>query len=172
MEDNFAEARFEGIRKNRYLLKHLKNKTARIFISTYNDSKKEKTNDLKKLACIYNRLDRGSLSIHIFDTDIEMISENDVEEVYVKIKQNADKNFKCFYESYLRKIEMGYEEEYIQTALEDLKNAYYTYRKASNPSWDLEDYQITENEMKNLYDILIPNSEEKISDKKELEEKQ
>ena len=171
MENAFVSKRFEGIRRNKYLLKHLKNKTARIFISTYNNSNEEKINDLKKLACVYNRLDRGSLSIHIFDTDIEMISENDVEEVYAKIKENIDKNFKHFYESYLRKIEMKYEQEYVEKAFEDLKNAYYIYRKVNNPSWDLEDYQITEDEMRNLYNILVPNKNESSCNKKVLEEK-
>lgn len=172
MENTFVSERFEATRKNRYLLKKLKNKYSREFINIYTSYDGEINDKLKKIACLYDIVHKGSLNVHIFDSDMEKMSNEHIQQIYLNIKQNADKNFKYFYESYIRKIEKGYEQEYIQNALDDLKNAYYTYRKVNNPSWNLEDYQITESEIKNLYNILIPSSGEKDSDKKELEEKQ
>lgn len=54
----------------------------------------------------------------------------------------------------------GYTEDFVQNALSDVKVAYSTYRKVNNPDWNLKESQITENEMTNLYNILVPREQD------------
>lgn len=74
--------------------------------------------------------------------------------MYEEIKQNAGTKFIEFYDSYRRKIDMQYFQEYIDNALRDVKMAYQIYRKSNNPEWDSPSEQISITEMENLYSVL------------------
>ena len=82
------------------------------------------------------------------------ITDTQIEDVYEKIKQNAGTRFIEFYDSYRRKIDMHYFQEYVDNALRDVKMAYQIYRKSSNPDWDSPAEQISISEMENLYSVL------------------
>ena len=171
MEDNFTAMRSEAIIKNNYSVKQARNKTAKDFIYAYVATDDKGTIEVKKAACLYNLARRGTLNTYISDAALEGLTEEDVTNIYKLAKQNSTENFKKFYESYTRKIEKGYFPEFIENALSDLKVAYSAYRKANNPLWDLQDSQITEAEMKNLYCILVPSNEAPDTKPKIIEEK-
>lgn len=171
MEDNFTRARLEGIRKNKYMLKHLKNKIAKDFLTVYGEANKGEINKLKELTYMYNLLCEGNLNICPSTFDLEKISQSEIQDVYLGIRNIANNNFIYFYESYLRKIEREYEQKYVENALGDLKNAYYIYRKANNSAWNLDENQITKDEMTNLYNILTEKTKNEKVSSKEIEEK-
>lgn len=171
MVDNFASARMESTRINKYLLKQFKNKSAKSFLTIYINSKGEVTPSLKKAACLYTRAHSSSLDTFIEDGSPDKITDEQINEIYGKIKDGASKNFVKFYESYRRKIDKSYNQDIIDNAFGDLRTAYSTYRMANNPLWNLEEEQITEAEMANLYNILVPQTGENPSNPISKEEK-
>ncbi len=160
MEESFTSARMESTRINKYLLKQLKNKSAKAVLEIYMNSKGEITPKLKKATCLYIRAHSGSLDTEITDAALEKITDKEINEVYGKIKNGASENFVKFYESYRRKLDEGYNQDCIDNAFADLKTAYSAYRMANNPLWNLEEEQITQSEMSNLYNILVPQTKE------------
>lgn len=158
---NYENYRIEGIRMKNYILKQLKNKSAKSFLVIYLNSNSEVTKNLKKAACLYKRSHSGISDTNISDEDLEEITDEEINEIYGKIKDGASQNFTKFYESYRRKIDKGYfDQNIVNNAYNDLKTAYSTYRMANNPLWNLEETQITEAEMANLYNILVPQTGE------------
>lgn len=171
MEESFASARLDSIRINKYLLKHNKNEYKYLFLATYLNSKGEVTENLKKATFLYKRAHMGSLDTHITDTSLEEISDEEINDIYKEIKEGAFRNFIEFYESYRRKIDKSYDQDIIDNAFGDLKTAYSTYRIVNNPLWNLKKEQITEKEMTNLYNILVPQTGENPSNPISKEEK-
>ena len=169
MEYDFLGARLNSTRINKYLAKQSMNNSLRKFISLYTSSDDKTTAEIKEAVCMYKELNRGVLQPFINDSDIEKITDDEVEKVFNETKEKSGKNFIYFYQSYRRKIEKGYNEEFVNNAFSDLKTSYYTYRKANNPLWNLTDCQITEGEMKNLYNILVPEQEKTVNKDKEIE---
>ena len=166
MEHDFIGARLNSTRINKYLAKQSKNNSLRNFVFLYTSSDDKTTKEIKEAVCMYKELDRGVLQPFINDSDIEKISDDEVEKVFNEIKEKSGENFIYFYQSYTRKIEKGYNEEFVNNAFSDLKTSYYIYRKVNNPMWDLTDSQITECEMQNLYNILVPMQEKNIKEEK------
>lgn len=160
MGDNFASARMESTRINKYLLKQFKNRSSKAFLKIYLNNKGEVTSSLKKAACLYTRAHSGSLDTYITDGSLDKITDEQINEIHEEIKEGVSKNFVKFYESYRRKIDKSYNQDIVDNALGDLKTAYSTYRMANNPLWNLEESQITEDEMTNLYNILVPQTGE------------
>lgn len=156
MVDNFTSARMESTRINKYLLKQFKNKSEKSFLTIYINSKGEVTPNLKRVACLYVKAHSSSLDTYITDDSLEKITDEQINEIYGKIRDGASKNFVKFYESYRRKIDKSYNRDIIDNAFGDLRTAYSTYRMANNPLWNLEEEQVTEDEMSNLYNILVP----------------
>lgn len=170
MEDNFWSARLNSTRINNYALKQQKNKSAKAIVTIYLNNKGEITQNLRTTAFLYNRICSGILDTNLTEDNISKITDEQINDIFLEIKSNADKNFIRFYESYRRKIDKGYTKEFVCNALSDLKTAYATYRKLNNSSWNLQDSQITENEMTNLYNILTQNKQQN-SNSKQKEEK-
>lgn len=158
MSDEFSRARLESTIRKNYMIKSLKNRTAKELVNNYSSSENHATPKMKKIACTFLRLQNSDLSLFFTQSELDRITEVEIKEIYVNIKENSSKNFKYFYESYLRKIKKGYNEEYVENALEDLKNAYQTYRKVNNSFWNLENSQITISEMQNLYNLMVPQN--------------
>lgn len=156
MEDNFSRARLEGIIRKKYIEKCKKNNTKKDFIYKYYENDNE--DYLKNLKIATFKFTQAHSGIVCYDYNQEnilrTISEEEINKTFELIKSNSSANFKYFYESYRRKIDKEYSQEFRDNALMDLKTAYQTYRKIQNPSWNLEASQITENEMENLYNIL------------------
>lgn len=158
---DFASARMESTIKKNYMLKQLKNKSAKSFLVIYLNSNGEVTKNLKKVACLYKRSHSGISDTNISDEDLEEITDEEINEIYGKIKDGASQNFTKFYESYRRKIDKGYfDQNIVNNAYNDLKTAYSTYRMVNNPLWNLKKEQITEAEMANLYNKLVPQTGE------------
>ena len=163
---DFASARLESIRINKYRIKHLKNKVSRDLIFEFLKSKGELTEKLRLLIAKYEMLKKGILSNDFSDSELGKITSEQLNKIYEEITSNANLNFMRFYDSYMRKIDLKYNQEIIDNSLNDLKIAYSTYRKCQNPSWNLTEGQITESEMKNLYNILSQNKIKEQSEQK------
>ena len=164
-EDNFTRARLESRRASNYEHKTSKNNIAREFIDTYVDAEFKKTKDLEKVASMYALVEKG-INLSSYGVIKLEISEKDIRDIYVRIKQNATSNFIKFYKSYLRKIEQGYYPEYVESALQDLKTAYHTLRRTNYFEWNCPDQMITVSEMENLY-LLISGEKNNSSKSKE-----
>lgn len=164
MDENmrkYENMRIESIKTKKYMLKQFKNKSAKSFLTIYINSKGEVTENLKKAACLYKRAHSGRLDTNMSNEDLERITDEEINEIHEKIKDRATGNFVKFYESYRRKIDLGYYDQNIaNNAFGDLKTAYSTYRMSNNPLWNLEEEKITEGEMSNLYNILVPQTGE------------
>lgn len=106
MEDNFARARLEGLRQNKYLIKKYRNKARKEFLEIYIRSKGEITPDLQKATSVSSRLSLGCLDIDVKESEYKRVTKDEIENLYKKITENADNNFVKFYESYLRKLEL------------------------------------------------------------------
>ena len=164
-EDNFTRARLESRRADNYRYKTSKNYISKEFIDAYITAEFKKTNELEKIASMYMLAEKGINISSYGDIKIE-VSEKDIRDIYIKINQNADKNFVLFYQSYLRKIEKGYYPEYVESALQDLKTAYHTLRRTNYFEWNCPDQMITVSEMENLY-LLISGEKDNSSKSKE-----
>ena len=158
-EDNFTRARLESRAASNYEHKTSKNNIAREFVDIYS-SDLNTTAKMQEVAGIYTLLEKG-INVSTYGATKEQLSSKDIDNIYVKIKQGAAKNFVLFYQSYLRKIERGYYPEYIESALQDLKTAYHTLRRTNYFKWNCPDEMITIAEMENLY--LIITGEKKVS---------
>lgn len=158
---DFASARMESTIKKNYMLKQLKNKSAKSFLVIYLNSNGEVTKNLKKAACLYERAHSGISNTDVTDEALEGITDEQINETYEKIKARASENFIKFYESYRRKIDLKYfDQNIVANSFGDLKTAYSTYRMVNNPLWNLKKEQITEEEMANLYNMLVPQTGE------------
>lgn len=153
MEDNFCRARLESTRISKYNSKTSKNITAKEFIEEYIKNE-DYPFSLKKAAFEYRNAQKGIITYCYSDDTISKITQDEIESIYKHIKENCVKQFIAFFESYKRKIDEGYNQEFVDNSFEDLKIAYYTYRKSNNPGWNLTLKQINESEMANLYNIL------------------
>ena len=158
-EDNFTRARLESREASNYEHKMSKNNIARKFVDIYNSELKA-TDKIQEVASIYRLLEKG-INVSSYGATKEQLSSKEIDNIYVRIKQGAEKNFVLFYQSYLRKIERGYYPEYIESALQDLKNAYHTLRRTNYFEWNCPDEMITITEMENLY--LLITGEKKVS---------
>lgn len=159
--DNFAKARLESIRQSKYNTKTANNNAKRLFVDEYIKAEYKQTETVLKAADICLLLQRGIVVESYPKHDINITNE-ELEKLFLQIKEGANNNFIKFYQSYLRKIDLGYAEEYRDTAFEDVKTAYHTLRKCSIPGWECPDEIITETEMENLYNILVgtkPNNQ-------------
>ncbi len=157
-ESNFFAARLDSTRQKNYKMKVLKNRTKREFIDQYIDTNGKYTEELVKITSNYKLLKRGIMytSYPELKEDVDL---NDIISTFVEIKKDSEKDFIRFYESYTDKFEKGYtNEEIIKNAYRDLKTAYHTYRKCNTHGWKCPDEFITENEMRNLYQILTKNA--------------
>lgn len=150
-ESNFASFRLESTRKSIYNLKTQKNFKSRKFIDAY--SNEELTPELQKATFEYIIAHKGITMYSNPEGAISNITSKEVEQAYQTIQLSALDRFIYFYESYQRKLSK-YSQEYIDNSFQDLKTAYHVYRKLNNVGWDLEDFQISESEMTNLYNIL------------------
>lgn len=165
MED-FSRARLESSRKNEYLLKQLENDTAKQFIDNYVKNGGSINLKLQELAFRYLMHHKGSITTYYDKTNFKKVSSDQIKSIYNLIRANSLNRFINFYESYKRK-KNKYDEEYADNAFNDLKKAYYIYRKCNNPIWDGNEERITENEMVNLYNIVMNIACHKQDNKKE-----
>lgn len=154
-EDEFSKARLDSAIKSNYGGKVSKNNARRNFIDKYTSNCGKMDDELLKAAkeCIMAEkgivIEKSSLNYEID------ITEETLNSLYVAIKKNSDDNFKYFFESYKRKIEYEYSDEYISSALRDLKTAYHTLRKCNILDWQCPDELINLTEMENLYSCLV-----------------
>lgn len=158
-EDNFTRARLESRRASNYTHKTSKNNVARQFVDIYMNPDLQDSTDLQNVANMYLLLEEGIVPSSCTRKS-EKISKRELNEIYVRIKQNATSNFIKFYQSYLRKIEQGYYPEYVESALEDVKTAYHTLRKSNLFDWNCPDEMITTSEMENLYLLISGQKKE------------
>lgn len=165
MED-FSRARLESSRKNEYLLKQLENDTAKQFIDNYVKNGGSINLKLQELAFRYLMHHKGSITTYYDKTNFKKVSSDQIKSIYNLIRANSLNRFINFYESYKRK-KNKYDEEYADNAFNDLKKAYYIYRKCNNPIWDGNEECITENEMVNLYNLVMDIPCQKQAKKKE-----
>lgn len=152
-EDNFTKARLESIKASKHDIKTQKNENKREFIDKYIKLKFGHDEGIEKVARTYILLKRGINPCSCPSMKIE-ISDKQINDIFKEIKQESAKKFISFYESYLRKIEKKYSEEYVLSAIQDLKTAYHTFRKSTQLNWDCPDERITLSEMQNLYLLL------------------
>lgn len=153
-ENNFAKARLESIRRSKYDTKTANNNAKRLFVDEYIKAEYKPTETVLKVADICLLLKRGIVVESYPKHDINITNE-ELEKLFLQIKEGTNKNFIKFYQSYLRKIDLGYVQEYRDAAFEDAKIAYHTLRKCSIPGWECPDERITEAEMENLYNLLV-----------------
>lgn len=162
--DKFDRARLESLVDSAYEAKVFKNTSRMNFIDAYTNSKGQKTKELIEATrlCFMgeNGIDPKSCPKYKLD-----VSNNMIRDLYLKIKGDVRQNFSSFYKSYQRKINRGYNDEYISSALNDLKIAYYTLRKSEIPGYKCPLDMITESEMDNLYSLI--NTEKKAQGEKE-----
>ena len=155
-EHLFAAWRARSSQMSRYDIKTERNEKKKDFIDEYSKARLGYENNIQKLAQDFLLLERGIMPDSYFGIR-NIVSSSEIEEIYEKIKNSANSDFVSFYKSYLKKIEYGYNQDFIDSALEDVKIAYSTLRKCSFLAWDCPDQMITIKEMENLYNILTNN---------------
>lgn len=153
IEENFSKAKLESAVASNYDSKVSKNNARRKFIDAYVNSLGKLNDELLEAARICIMTEKGIVVESAPDYKVD-ITEETLNNLYLGIKNRADDNFRYFFESYQRKIERGYDNEHILSALQDLKTAYHTFRKCSILDWECPDEIVNLIEMENLYTIL------------------
>ena len=168
--DAFLNARRESSKKCGYDFKTRKNENKRDFVYEYLKDQKGQQSNIQECAQNFLLIHRGINPENYFCAR-DIVSQERINSIYDTIKETSDLNFISFYMSYLRKIGYGYNQDFIDSALRDVKIAYSTLRKCNFPDWDCPEESITVNEMENLYNILTQNKNSKTQQNKTLEEK-
>ena len=169
-EHPFFDARRKSSQKCGYDFKTRKNENKRNFIYEYNKYNCGQNNNIQEYAQNFLLIKKGINPENYF-CERDVVSAEEIEDIYNIIKESADSNFIAFYESYLRKIGYGYTQDFIDSALDDVKVAYATLRKCKFPNWDCPKEMISVNEMENLYTLLVPKQSTSTDPNKNLEEK-
>lgn len=169
-EHPFFDARRSSSQKCGYDFKTQKNYNKKIFIEEYKKHQLGQDSNIQECAQDFLLIKKGINPENYF-CERDIVSSEEIKEIYETIKKSAGPNFIAFYESYLRKIGYGYNEDFIGSALEDVKIAYTTLRKCNLPDWDCPKEMITVKEMENLYNILVPKEKKGTKVNKVLEEK-
>lgn len=168
MEDNFSRARMQSTRNTNYNAKTSKNNIRNEFINAYAKPDYQNEGKIKEIARTFILLERGIVPESCPDYKID-VSQETIKNIFLKIKETSNDNFIKFYESYLRKIELGYREELVESSLEDTKTAYQTLRKCHLFTWECPEKIITIKEMENLYLLLTRNKKDKNDQEKDIE---
>lgn len=128
---DFIQARLESIRKKNYDFKQKKLNYALEFMREYIKSDKNIYSlNLKKNAYEYFLASKG---IVCYDKpNLMNITSEKIENIYNEICENSEQTFKKFYDSYKRKIDQKYNEDFIDNAFQDLLNAYKLYCISNN----------------------------------------
>ena len=155
-EHPFGAWRARSSQMSRYDIKTKRNENKKEFIDEYSKARLGYENNIQKLAQDFLLLERGIMP-DSYSGVRNIASSIEIEDIYEKIKNSSNSNFVLFYKSYLKKIEYGYNQDFIFSALEDVKIAYSTLRKCNFLSWDCPNEMITINEMENLYNLLTNN---------------
>lgn len=146
----------------RYDIKTKRNENKRDFINEYSKARLGYENNIQEQAQDFLLLERGIIP-ESYRSEKNTVSSKEIEDIYEKIKNSANSNFISFYKSYLKKIDYGYNKDFIDSALKDAKIAYRTLRKCTFLDWDCPDEMITIKEMENLYSILTSAKSHKSS---------
>lgn len=168
--DAFSDARRESSKKGGYNFKTKKNENKRDFICEYIKYKVGQDSNIQECAQDFLLIKRGINPENYF-CERDIASTEEIEIIFDTIKKMADSDFILLYKSYLKKIHLGYNQDIINSALEDVKIAYATLRKCKFPDWDCPKEMITIKEMENLYTLLVPKQGSNTDPNKNLEEK-
>ena len=160
----FLEARRRSASIEKYKLKKDKNIITYNVVEQYLKDSGEVTYELQKLIYTYQKVENGrtlsSLQRDKVPETFPEITKEVIDSVFVKIKEQSLEKFNQFFISYQKRLaETGQgSEERIKNALEDLKNAYSTYRKLNINGWNTPREQISISEMQNLYSLINPTN--------------
>ena len=168
MEDNFSKIRMQSTRNTNYTAKTSKNNIKNEFVCEYTKTDYKNTVEIKKIARTFLMLEKGIVPESSPSYRID-IPDKMIPEIFSKIKQGSTKDFINFYQSYLRKIDIGYSEEIVKSSLEDVKTAYHTLRKCHLGQWECPHNMITIKEMENLYLLLTKDTKDKNPEEKDVE---
>ena len=168
MEDNFSKLRMQSTRNTNYTAKTSKNNVKNQFVCEYTKTDYKNTGEIKKIARTFLMLEKGIVPESSLSYRID-ISDKMIPEIFYRIKQGSTNDFIKFYQSYLRKIEFGYNQDIIDSSLKDVKTAYHTLRKSHLGQWECPLSMITIKEMENLYLLLTKDIKDKSAEKKDLE---
>ena len=153
-EEQFTKARFEKSVEKKYQRKKLINETKRKFVDEYLKSDGVLTDELKKISRDYALLQKGIDLESAKEMDFE-VSDRLIHLIFKSIKEDSKDNFVKFYDSYLKKFTESWKEEYVSSAYEDAKTAYYTYRKLKYKEWKFpQDEKALKSEMENSFLVL------------------
>ena len=123
MEDNFSRARMQSTRNTSYDAKTSKNNIKNEFVCEYTRTDYKNTEEIKKIARTLLMLEKGIVPESSPSYRID-IPDKKIPEIFSRIKQGSTDNFINFYESYLRKIEFRYNQDIVDSSLEDVKTAF------------------------------------------------
>ena len=166
----FVDARRKSSRECGYDFKTQKNNNKRNFIEEYIKYELGQDSNIQECAQDFLLIKRGINPQNYF-CERDIASPEEIKEIYDIIKKSVDSNFIAFYESYLRKIGYGYNQDFIDSSIKDVKVSYITLRKCKIPNWDCPEEMITVKEMENLYAILTQKQPGSTKPNKALEEK-
>lgn len=168
MEDNFSKIRMQSTRNTNYTAKTSKNNIKNEFVCEYTKTDYKNTVEIKKIARTFLMLEKGIVPESSPSYRID-IPDKMIPEIFSKIKQGSTNDFIKFYQSYLRKIEFGYNQDIVDSSLEDVKTAYHTLRKCHLGQWECPHNMITIKEMENLYLLLTKDTKDKNPEEKDVE---
>lgn len=160
----FLEARRRSASIQEYKLKKDQNTITYDVVKQYLNDSGEVTYELQKLIYTYQKVQGGrTLSSVEYDKVPEMfpdITKEVIDSILLKIKEQSLEKFNQFFVSYQKRLAETGEasEERVKNALEDLKNAYSTYRKTNVRGWNTPKEQISISEMENLYNLINPRN--------------
>lgn len=123
---DFFQARLEGTRKRNYELKQRKLNSALDFIKEYYYSDKNFNSlELKRKANEYFLSSHGIIDYNL--PDLSKFPIERIKNIYNEICQKSGQIFNSFYDSYKRKVDIGYNKEFVDNAFQDLLQAYRLY---------------------------------------------
>ncbi len=152
-ESKFIDARCASESAFKHKCKVDKNENKRAFVDIYIGYKSGNDEGIQKIAKEY-LLIKENIVVGSFFGERPHVSDDKLEEIFIEIKQMSSKDVISLYESYLRKIKLGYHQEYVDSALHDAKTAYHTFRKCRLADWNCPEEMIAVAEMENLYLLL------------------
>lgn len=161
-EHPFGAWRANSSQMCRYDIKTKRNENKRDFVDEYIKARLGYESTIQTEAQKFLLLERG-INPDSFFGEKKHVSSKEIEDIYEKIRNSVNSNFILFYKSYLKKIDLGYNTDFIDSALKDAKIAYHTLRKSSLLNWDCPEEMITIREMENLYSILTNTKSDKDS---------